>query len=165
MQIGYIEQDICWYLGYAISFGQSFHHIGHSSVPNLCSLSERICILHKLKLKIMKKIAILFLFFALVIVSQKADAQTKTFNFSVTDKEGEPIIGASVVVVGSSVSTVTNFNGFASFGLPWPFSTIVKVRISYLGYKTQEITLSSVTSISIVLIEDDSSNLRSRPLK
>ena len=67
---------------------------------------------------------------------------------TVVDEAGEPIIGATVVVKGTSQGTVTDVNG--SFTLTAPADgTLV---VSYVGYATQEVPVS--TTVRVVLSEE-----------
>lgn len=66
----------------------------------------------------------------------------------VVDKFGEPIIGASVVEIGTSNGVITDLDGKFRLSVQ-PKS---KLRISYVGYKTVEQSASS--SMEIVLDED-----------
>ena len=52
----------------------------------------------------------------------------------VTDENGEPIIGATVKVVGASLGTVTDTKGFYSISLP---RNDTQLSFSYIGYLTQ----------------------------
>lgn len=54
----------------------------------------------------------------------------------VTDANGEPIIGASVKVIGTSAGTVTDVDG--KFSLP-NLKKGDKIEISYVGYKSQTV--------------------------
>ena len=75
---------------------------------------------------------------------------TKTVTGKVSDANGEPIIGASVAIAGTTNGTVTDVNG--NFTLEAPDkSTLV---ISYLGFKTQRIPANSGSLTGIKLEED-----------
>lgn len=74
-------------------------------------------------------------------------AQT-TVNGTIVDPSGEPIIGASVVVKGTTNGTVSDFDG--NFTLSCPASATLVV--SYVGYKTQE--LAAQANLHITLEED-----------
>ncbi|WP_291594104.1 TonB-dependent receptor [Bacteroides sp.] len=69
---------------------------------------------------------------------------------TVTDEQGEPLIGANVLVEGSKLATVTNING--EFSLEVPQNS--KLRITYIGYATQEIAVKNKTLFNIQLLED-----------
>lgn len=69
--------------------------------------------------------------------------QSVTVKGQVVDANGEPIIGASVMVKGnSSNGTITNIDG--NFSLNDASGGILV--ISYIGYKTQEIVVNGRTS-------------------
>ena len=74
-------------------------------------------------------------------------AQTKTITGMVKDATGQSIIGASIVVKGTTLGTVTNVDGYYSLGVPTSAKTIV---VSYIGMETQEIALTgSVINITL----------------
>ena len=69
------------------------------------------------------------------VLEEHAIAQTGTVKGQVVDENGEPIIGASVLLKGGSNGVITNIDGnFVLNGV----SKGVLV-ISYIGYKTQEV--------------------------
>ena len=61
-----------------------------------------------------------------------------------------PIIGANIVVKGTTTGTITDIDGAFSLDAN-PGDVLV---ITYLGYATQEIEVGSESNISIVLVED-----------
>lgn len=86
----------------------------------------------------------------LIFCSASAFAQ-KSVKGNVSDVKGEPIIGASIVLKdNTSVGTITDFDGNFSLDIPSLNSTLV---ISYIGYKTQEVSAKS--SLKIILEEDN----------
>jgi len=74
-----------------------------------------------------------------------------TLTGSISDDEGEPLIGASVLLVNSGSGTVTDYDGNYSINIP--VGTQV-VRFSYTGYRTIERTLevSEGQTISEILV-------------
>lgn len=66
-------------------------------------------------------------------------AQQKTVSGVVLEPNGEGAIGASVIVKGSSVGTVTDFEGKFSLNVPQGATTLV---VSYVGMKTKEVEIS-----------------------
>ncbi|MCC8154994.1 MAG: TonB-dependent receptor, partial [Tannerellaceae bacterium] len=76
--------------------------------------------------------------------------QNRTITGVITDESGEPIIGANVSVVGTLIGIITDFNG--EFQLEVPNEGVL--RISYIGYATQEIPLTNKTAYNIILRED-----------
>ncbi len=82
-----------------------------------------------------------------------ANAQTGTqinVSGSVTDVNGEPLIGVNILVEGTSTGTVTDYDG--NFQLRVPADAVL--NISYIGYQPQQIAVNNRTSIQIVLVED-----------
>ncbi|MEI7502892.1 MAG: SusC/RagA family TonB-linked outer membrane protein, partial [Paludibacter sp.] len=72
----------------------------------------------------------------------------------ISDENGEPIIGASVIIKGSKVGTVSDVNGkFSLIG-----SSSDALTVSYLGYYTQTKKMNGQLSAKIIL-EEDSKNL------
>lgn len=69
----------------------------------------------------------------------------------VLDAMGEPIIGASVFVKGTSNGTITDLNGGFLLELD---NNATNLQISYIGYKSQTINVSGKNSINITMLED-----------
>lgn len=77
-------------------------------------------------------------------------AQQLTVKGIVKDVSGEPIIGASVVVKGTSTGSITDFDG--NFTIPdVPEGSVIE--ISFIGYVTQSIK-ASPSLLNIILKED-----------
>ena len=70
--------------------------------------------------------------------AQQKMAQQGGINGMVVDEQGEPVIGASVLVVGgsSTMGTVTDLDG--NFHIK--VKPGQKIKISYVGYKTMTVT-------------------------
>ena len=78
--------------------------------------------------------------------------QSSVVKGTVIDANGEPIIGASVVVKGNTtIGTITDLNG--NFELANTPSQGVLI-ISYVGYQTKEVSYSAGRTLEIVLKED-----------
>jgi len=89
---------------------------------------------------------------AFVLGSAAAFAQTKTVRGTVLDNFGETVIGANVVIVGTQEGTMTDADGnFTLNNVPQNGT----LRVSYIGYATQEIPVSGKSVISITLKEDN----------
>jgi outer membrane receptor protein involved in Fe transport len=69
----------------------------------------------------------------------------------VLDQSNVPLIGASIAVTGTSIGTVTDFDG--SFELTVPEKT-KSIEISYTGYLSQVITITNQTQLTIILAEN-----------
>ncbi|RMG54486.1 MAG: TonB-dependent receptor [Gammaproteobacteria bacterium] len=62
-----------------------------------------------------------------------------TVSGKVTDTNGEPLIGATVLLKGTTIGTVTDLDGMFTLDVPQDRGTVV---ISYTGYETKEIEVS-----------------------
>lgn len=101
---------------------------------------------------LMKKIRIFFTVVALMVASIVASAQNITVNGTVKDANGEPLVGANVVLQGSrTVYTMTDLDG--AFTLKVPSDGTLEVQL--MGYKGQVVPVAGNKSLVIVL-EDDS---------
>lgn len=76
--------------------------------------------------------------------------QGKTITGTVLDHTNVPIIGANIVVKGTTNGTITDIDGH--FSLEVNKGTVLQV--SYIGYQTQEITVGDKNHLSIILKED-----------
>ena len=78
----------------------------------------------------------LMLFLSLLFISVGiATAQTQVRGV-VVDEAGEPVIGATILIKGTSQGTITDFDGNFAFTAPANATLVV----SYVGYVTQEVT-------------------------
>ncbi|MDR3140286.1 MAG: SusC/RagA family TonB-linked outer membrane protein [Tannerellaceae bacterium] len=78
-------------------------------------------------------------------------AQNITVSGRVTDTSGEPLIGVTVQVQGTTIGTVTNIDGnFTLSNLP----SNAAIEVSYVGMQTQLIDVAGRISINITLRED-----------
>lgn len=77
--------------------------------------------------------------------------QSITIKGKVTDKDGEPLPGVSVVVKGTTTGVMTDVDGAYSIQVPGRQSILV---ISYLGFTAQEHTVGDKTTIDIKLEEE-----------
>ncbi len=78
-------------------------------------------------------------------------AQNITVSGTVEDETGEPVMGASVVVDGTSNGMATDLDG--NFTIP-NVSPKAKLVVSYIGYKTETVAVDGRTNIKVVLKED-----------
>lgn len=79
-----------------------------------------------------------------------AVAQTKSITGLVTDGAGEPIIGASVIEVGTTNGIITDIDGKFSLTV----NPNAKIKITYIGFQAQTVELKGRTSLKIQLKED-----------
>ena len=78
-------------------------------------------------------------------------AQNVTISGSVKGTSGDPVPGASVVIKGTTVGTVTNGEGEFNFKVTPGAKTLV---VSFVGMKTQEIAIAGKARFSIVLQDE-----------
>lgn len=93
--------------------------------------------------------AAMMLFLSIFLSAMSANAQA-TVKGTVVDETGEPLIGASVVVPGTTVGTTTDLDG--NFALA--VAQGKKIRVTYVGYVSQEVTVKG-DDLKIVLKEDN----------
>ncbi|MGB5434847.1 MAG: TonB-dependent receptor [Maribacter sp.] len=97
----------------------------------------------------MRNTILTILFFLSLLASYAQDGIT--VSGTVSDTEGQPLPGASVVVKGTTTGTQTDFDG--NFTLDKiPSDGILSV--SYLGFVTQDIVVDGRSTISVSLAED-----------
>ena len=81
-------------------------------------------------------------------------AQTKTISGKVVDQANEPLIGVSVLVQGTTNGTITDIDGMYSLSAKQGDVLV----FSYLGMKSQSVTVGAQNAINVVL-EDDAKML------
>ena len=75
----------------------------------------------------------------------------KTITGTVKDASGEPMIGVSVVVDGTTIGGVTDFDG--NFTIQ-NVSEKAVLKISYIGFKEQKISVAGKNSFNVTMQED-----------
>lgn len=93
----------------------------------------------------------LLLMLVLLMSGQLLFAQSRQVTGVVKDPAGETIIGASVLEKGTTNGTITDFDGNFSLNVSSDKAVLV---ISYVGYKTQEISIAGKNSLIVTLPED-----------
>lgn len=88
----------------------------------------------------------------MLLFSSTVMAQTLSISGKVTDKNSqEPVIGASVLIEGTTNGTITDVDGhFMLSNVPAKGNLV----ISYIGYATQTLPINGKTNFSIALAED-----------
>ncbi|MCK8521001.1 SusC/RagA family TonB-linked outer membrane protein [Aquimarina sp. D1M17] len=95
-----------------------------------------------------KKLLVFMLFMSFTCF-ESIFAQGSTVTGKVTDaKEGNPLPGVNVIVKGTSVGVLTDFDGNYSINLPKQNAVLV---FSTLGYATQELAVNGQTTINVSL--------------
>lgn len=88
--------------------------------------------------------------YLLVLLPVWASAQT-AINGTVKDNKGVPVIGATVTEKGVKNNAVTDINGKFKLTLKGKSGVLT---VTYVGYKTQDVTIGTSSELSIVLEED-----------
>lgn len=70
----------------------------------------------------------------------------RTVTGTVTDENGEPLIGTNVIAKGTSTGTVTDIDGNFSLGVPEGTETLV---ISYTGYANKEVEIGTQSVVNV----------------
>lgn len=87
-------------------------------------------------------------------ISNKNVIVDKTISGKVTDEKGDGLPGVSVVVKGTQRGTSTNGEGDFQFEIPEEKVTLV---FSFVGYKTQEVSVEGQSKLAINLLPDENS--------
>lgn len=89
----------------------------------------------------------------IVLSEDKKEEKNTSYKASgvVIDSAGEPVIGAGVVIEGSTNGTITDVDGRWELVVP---STTTKIVISSLGYKEQIVAAGSASARTVTLQED-----------
>lgn len=105
----------------------------------------------------MKQSSLKLAFIALIMIlvnpfaGSQSVAQTRALTGTVVDQQGEPVIGATVVVEGTTQGTITGIDGAFRFE---NVSSGQIIKVSLLSYKTRQVTVGDQTSLRIILEED-----------
>jgi TonB-linked SusC/RagA family outer membrane protein len=95
----------------------------------------------------MKKLVLLFISICFFSIT---NAQF-TVSGKITDQEGKPLMGANVIIKGTSIGTVTDTDGKYSISISAEDSILV---FSFVGYMAEEQIIGKRTEINISLIPD-----------
>ena len=70
---------------------------------------------------------------------------------TVMDQKQDPLPGATVIIKGTTIGTVTNTDGKFTLKVPEDMKTLL---VSFVGYKSKEVQLGVADSVTVVLEED-----------
>src|SRR5574344_1391194 len=76
--------------------------------------------------------------------------QSRKISGVITDKSGQPIIGANIVVKGTTNGTITDIDGKYSLEVP----NNATLQVSYIGYLSQTIVVGNKRELNVSLAED-----------
>ena len=85
-----------------------------------------------------------------ILAAQPSWAQNREIKGTVTDPSGQPVIGAGVMVKGTTNGTATDMDG--AFTLTVPANAVLEV--SSIGYATVEVATAGKNTFNIILEED-----------
>lgn len=89
--------------------------------------------------------------FVFLLLTSTVSAQTQTIKGTIVDASSEPIIGASVLVEGTTNGSITDLDGnFTLMNVP----STGKLVVSFVGYQTQTVDIKGQTVFKLVLQED-----------
>lgn len=94
-----------------------------------------------------KQVLVLFLWLGTMasLIAQR------TISGTITDDKKEPLIGASVLVKGTSTGTISDVSGVFSFSIPANGTTLI---ISYTGYASKEIAIGASNNYNVMLEQE-----------
>ena len=92
-----------------------------------------------------------FLTLVAILMAIPAFAQNIDVSGTVVDKDGEPLIGATVMLAGTSVGTATDLDGNYTLKNVDPKARII---FSYIGYNSLEEKVDGRTTINVVLTDN-----------
>ena len=124
---------------------QNFH------LNSLSLLAKKFLLVTKLTIILICFSGILNSFGAVASPLAAEQQKTKVITGKVSDDSGQTVPGASVVVKGSSIGTITDMDGKFSLNVPVDAKTLV---ISFVGMVTQEVAIGAKTNFGIVLAQE-----------
>ncbi len=95
----------------------------------------------------MKKLLLLL---TMLIAFASVSFAQRTVTGTITDAKGESLVGASVIVKGTTVGTVTDLDGKFSLSVPANTTSVV---VSFAGYESKEIALSESNVVTASLAD------------
>lgn len=106
-----------------------------------------IYFIHSNKTDVMKK---LWVVLTLILFSSAAVLAQRTIRGVVSGANGEPLIGANVLVKGTSIGAVTDLDGAFALELPAGATTL---EVSYTGFETLDVEITPSNQYTITLQE------------
>ncbi len=88
---------------------------------------------------------------AMVLTFHGMNGQNREVSGLVTDSQGEPLPGLSIVEKGTSNGVVSNFDGEYNISVSGTSSVLV---FRSIGFKSQEISVGENTSLNVTMVED-----------
>ncbi|MGV3640628.1 MAG: SusC/RagA family TonB-linked outer membrane protein [Adhaeribacter sp.] len=104
-----------------------------------------------MKQKLLERTRYVLLLYFLVLQAGAALAQGLSVKGKITDENGQPLPGVTILLKGTSNGVTTNTEGDYSLNLPNGNGTLV---VSFIGYTPQEIPVNNRTTIAVRLVPD-----------
>ena len=101
--------------------------------------------------RILKMTIVILIGCMMTVSASTQEPQKKEISGTVSDSKGQSIPGATITVKGSTIGIITDING--KFNLSVPSETKI-LDISFVGMKTQEISIVGKQKIAVILEED-----------
>ena len=100
--------------------------------------------------------------FVFLLLTSTVSAQTQTIKGTIVDASSEPIIGASVLVEGTTNGGITDLDGnFTLMNVP----STGKLVVSFVGYQTQTVDIKGQTVFKLGLLKEELRRLDSLILR
>ncbi|HXR81730.1 MAG TPA: carboxypeptidase-like regulatory domain-containing protein, partial [Saprospiraceae bacterium] len=90
------------------------------------------------------------LLIGMILCSINLAQSQRTIRGVITGTDGEPVIGANILAVGTTVGTVSDYDG--RYELIVPEGT-TQLQVSYTGYETKSIDLGASNVMDITMTE------------
>ncbi len=99
-------------------------------------------------------LSVIFITLSISVIPVRGQTPSGKLNLSgvVVDEKGESLVGVSILVQGTSIGGITDFNGKFSLNVPAGSKQLV---FSYIGYKSQTVSIGKTTNFSIVLSDNN----------
>ena len=91
------------------------------------------------------------LFFLSLLMLTAGLVHAREITGHVSDRSGEPVIGASVLVTGSQTGTITDFDGNFTLSV----ADGATLQISYIGYRSQTVKVEAGKSVFNIVLDED----------
>ncbi|MEP1094091.1 MAG: SusC/RagA family TonB-linked outer membrane protein [Cyclobacteriaceae bacterium] len=101
----------------------------------------------------MKKRYKLLILLGLTLVISPVFAQNKIVKGTITDGDGEPLIGVNIIVKGTTLGTISDVEGNYTLSLP---ENLTLVTYSYIGFEVQEIDVTNRSVVDVQLLDEAS---------
>lgn len=85
-----------------------------------------------------------------LVIAEIVFAQSKSISGTIVDSAGESIIGANVMVKGTTNGTITDIDGNFTLSVP---NTVKSLEISFIGYETAIVTIPQTNQVKVTLKE------------